>query len=274
MANNATTVWRWKGTVSTAWDAANWLNAAGVQVDDWPTGSKPTHTVKFLGADKTTLCETGPAATTTLKDIQVDADYGEVADYDALTPVVFSDMLVGTLTVAETGDDHYGVRVAGGTITTMAATGYVYVTAGLIVGGTMWKGTVAGGTVTNLTLRGTALFDGAALTGTLKMYESSGLDSGSIGTALEIRSGDVLLMQQAGKTLTLNTNALIKVYVPSVAFGGTSQAFNLACATTPATTIQMLRREATVSLGKATISTGTLKIDTSRAYGFGGNQIV
>ncbi|HUW56796.1 MAG TPA: hypothetical protein VMZ92_09185, partial [Planctomycetota bacterium] len=67
MANNATTTWRWKGNVSTAWEAANWLDLNGVAVDDWPAGSLPTHTVRFLAADKgTNYCGVGPTAPLTL----------------------------------------------------------------------------------------------------------------------------------------------------------------------------------------------------------------
>jgi len=40
MANNTTTTWRWNGRTNGNWEGANWADAYGVDVDDYPTRAK------------------------------------------------------------------------------------------------------------------------------------------------------------------------------------------------------------------------------------------
>ena len=104
MANNATIGWRWKGGVSGVWEAANWLDADGGAVDDWPAGSLPTNWIQFRGDDTPgNKCDTGPTASLTVLSVEsntgyeADAASGEFITFDYMTvaTVLISDDITG-----------------------------------------------------------------------------------------------------------------------------------------------------------------------------------
>ena len=244
MANNATTTWRWAGETSNVWAASNWLNAAGVTVDDWPTGALATHTVKFLGADLAgSRCAVGPVAPVALLKIECDKAYS--AEGDPIPVICFADVTVGTVNAitdyTDPSDDSY-VTIAGGTVTTANCYG---------------KSRIQGGTIT-----------------TANMYDAATLEGGTIASKAVMRAGTPYINVATGLTLTFSEGATIDVMTDGIVIGtaaaATGLSFAVKDADTDPTTIRFMRREATVEMGALTITQGTLRIDSARAYGFGG----
>jgi hypothetical protein len=242
MANNATTTWRWKGTVSTAWDAANWLNSAGVQIDDYPTGALPTHTVKFLGADLsgTNRCATGPGSATTLLAIEADMDYPD--SLSGSSTICFANLTVATVTAKSA---------------TTASSGLLTIEGGAIATAVCYDNTrINGGTI-----------------GIAKMYDASSVRGGTITGRIEAHDSEQsAIYVDDGKTLTFGEDARIDIFANGILLSQHATATGVALGAP--TVMWMRRREATITIGPLTIISGTLKIDTSRAYGFGGNQLL